>query len=120
MESVERIASADVFVLPSYSEGFPGAVLEAMACGIAIVATDVGAIPEMLSGNDGEPLGLIVPPRDSASLKLALQDLLDNPTERIPLGQAVYRKCQANYGMTDLARRWFDLWIGHAPINVRK
>jgi len=112
-EAVAHIAAADVFVLPSYTEGFPGSVLEAMACGVAIVATSVGAIPEMLMGDDGEAAGIIVPPQDSESLKLALEDLLQNPARRSELGASARRKSEANYQLSDLARRWAVLWSGH-------
>jgi glycosyltransferase involved in cell wall biosynthesis len=110
-EALERIAAADVFVLPSYTEGFPVSVLEAMALGTAIVATRVGAIPEMLQGNDGEAAGIIVPPRDTESLKLAMEDLLQNPAKRSELGAAARRKCEANYQLSDHARRIVsDIW----------
>ena len=113
VESVERIAVADILVLPSYTEGFPIVILEAMACGVAIVATNVGAIPEMLMGEGGESTGLIVPPKDIESLRLALQRLLANPTERMQLAQAANRICLANYSMENLARQCTELWAGH-------
>jgi glycosyltransferase involved in cell wall biosynthesis len=112
-EAVARIAAADVFVIPSFTEGFPGTVLEAMACSVAIVATSVGAIPEMLLGNEGEVAGIIVTPRDTESLKLAVETLLMNPTKRSELGAAARRKCEASYQLSDLARRWAVLWSGH-------
>lgn len=111
-EAVQRIAAADVFVLPSYTEGFPGAVLEAMACGIAIVGTSVGAIPEMLTGNTGEAAGIIVPPRDTENLCSAIKELLKNREKRCELGTAARRKSESNYRLSDLARRWAELWIG--------
>src|SRR5690606_6695787 len=52
--AMRAIAACDVFVLPSYTEGFPNVILEAMALSRAIVATEVGAIPEMLSDGCGE------------------------------------------------------------------
>lgn len=110
-EAVARVARADVFVLPSYSEGFPRSILEAMALGIAIVATNVGAIPEMLQGNLGEAAGIIVPPRDAKSLRLAIEDLLLDPAKRSALGAAARSKCQASYLISNHARGVaLDVW----------
>lgn len=110
-EAVERAAVADVFVLPSYTEGFPISVLEAMALSLAIIGTSVGAIPEMLLGDGGEAAGIIVPPRDTESLILALEDLLQNPGKRLELGASARRKCAASYQMPDLARRLVcEIW----------
>lgn len=89
-----------------------------MACCVAIVATSVGAIPEMLIGNDGEAAGLLVPALDSVSLKLALEDLLMDPAKRLELGAAGRRKCEANYRLSDLAGRWVALWSGHESLNT--
>ena len=59
---------ADIFVLPSRSEGFPYVLLEAMSMGLAVVATRVGAIPGMLDGPRGA-VGELVPPGDAAALE---------------------------------------------------
>jgi teichuronic acid biosynthesis glycosyltransferase TuaC len=67
------IAAADVVTLPSYMEGCPNAVLEAIACGRPIVATDVGGIPEIVS----PACGVLVPPRNPAALAVALASALD-------------------------------------------
>jgi glycosyltransferase involved in cell wall biosynthesis len=95
--AVERIASADMFVLPSYSEGFPMSILEAMAAGTPIVATDVGAISEMLRGEDGEIGGIIVLPRDIAGLQRAIECLLGSPYKRQQLSMAARQKCESAY-----------------------
>ena len=116
-EAVAHIAAADVFVLPSYTEGFPGSVLEAMACRVAIVATSVGAIPEMLLGDDGKAVGMLVPPRDVGALRLAVEDLLKHPAKRSELGAAARRKCEANYELSGLARHWVALWADHNNSN---
>lgn len=60
---------ASVLCLPSYNEGVPNVVLEAISCGLPVVATDVGGIPEILP----KKCGRLVPPRDVAHLTLALQ-----------------------------------------------
>ena len=67
------MAAADLVTLPSYMEGCPNVILEALACGRPVVATNVGGIPEILSGESGE----LVPPRDSAALAHALASVLD-------------------------------------------
>jgi glycosyltransferase involved in cell wall biosynthesis len=67
---------------PSISEGFPYVVLEAMLCGAAIVATDVGGVAEAL-GN----CGLLVPSKKPSAIADAISFLLANPAERERLGR---------------------------------
>jgi teichuronic acid biosynthesis glycosyltransferase TuaC len=67
------MAAADVITLPSYMEGCPNVVLEALACGRPVVATNVGGIPEIMS----DACGRLVPPRDSVALAHALASVLD-------------------------------------------
>jgi glycosyltransferase involved in cell wall biosynthesis len=66
-------AIADVFVLPSHSEGSPNVLLEAMAANLPIVATAVGGVPEMLADHES---ALLVPPNDPPSLATAISSLL--------------------------------------------
>jgi len=80
---LELYRAADVFVLPTWREGFPNVVLEAMAAGLPIVTTPVGAIPEAV--RDGQE-GLLVPPRDPAALTAALRRLVRDPDLRRDLG----------------------------------
>lgn len=67
------MAAADVVTLPSYMEGCPNVVLEALACGRPVVATRVGGIPEIMS----DECGRLVPPRDASALAGALASVLD-------------------------------------------
>lgn len=67
------LSSADVLVLPSYYEGLPVCILEAMAIGIPVVSTAVGGIPDVL---DGGTCGTLVPPGDVKALSLALIEAL--------------------------------------------
>jgi glycosyltransferase involved in cell wall biosynthesis len=71
-----RVEAAHCFCLPSYDEGLPMAMLEAMAAGLAVVVTRVGAIPEAVS--DGVD-GLLYPAGDVDALRERLQALLDEP-----------------------------------------
>ena len=64
--------------MPSHNEGVPNVVLEAMACGLPVVATRVGGVPEVLP----DFAGMLVPPRDSTALAAALQQALAQRWDR--------------------------------------
>lgn len=85
------LAAADVFVIPSHSEGMPVALLEAMSAGLPIVATRVGGIPELLT--DGVDARL-VPADDPGALAGALGELVADPAERARLGSAAAERAR--------------------------
>lgn len=78
------MASFDAFVLPSSYEGLPLVLLEAMACGLPVVATRVGAVPELLGGRAG---GILVDPRDGKALAAGMRELMSNPEEARRMGR---------------------------------
>lgn len=90
-ELAYHYAHADVFVLPSLDEGMPNVVLEAMACGLPVVATSVPGCVELVTPGEN---GLLVPPRDPAALAGALRLLLADSDLRRRMGQAGYRRAQ--------------------------
>jgi len=85
-ELARNYAQAEVAVVPSLYEGFSLPAIEAMACGVALVATTGGALPEVV-GTDGET-GLLVPPDDPGALASAIGRLLDDDELRSRLGSA--------------------------------
>jgi glycosyltransferase involved in cell wall biosynthesis len=89
-EELARLyARAAVVVLPSYREGLPLCVLEAMAHGRPVVASAVGGIPELVEEGVS---GLLVPPGDVAALRAALERLLADPILRRRMGRAARRR----------------------------
>lgn len=98
---------ADIFVLPSWFEAMPIAILEAMAHGVAVIATPVGAVPEFLT--DGET-ALLVPPGAADLLADAIVRLLESPEERARLGAAGKRAFAANFDIASTAARILALY----------
>jgi len=85
LDLLSLVRLADIFVHPSFSEGLPGAVLEAMALGKACVASRVNAIPEVIRDHE---TGLLVPPGDSTALAGAICELIFDPALRERLAKA--------------------------------
>jgi glycosyltransferase involved in cell wall biosynthesis len=76
--------NCELFVLPSYSEGLPNVILEAMACGKPVIATKIVGIPEQVIHGQ---TGLLIEPGDPQSLAQAIQSLLSDPQFRRQMGQ---------------------------------
>ncbi|PWB77938.1 MAG: hypothetical protein C3F07_01095 [Anaerolineales bacterium] len=87
-------ALMDVFVHPSLRDGMPNALLEAMACGKAVVATPVGGVSEVIQDRVD---GAIVPVNDADALSGAILELLENDPLRRSLGESARRKIIANF-----------------------
>lgn len=83
------LAAVDVLAVPSYDEGLPRVVLEAMAMRVPVVASGVGGIPEAVEDCSS---GLLVPPGDAAALAAALDRVLDDPPLASRLGNAGRRR----------------------------
>jgi glycosyltransferase involved in cell wall biosynthesis len=102
-----HLAQADVFVLPSQAEGLSNALLEAMARGLACVASDVGGNREAIQPGAS---GLLAAPNDAAALAAALVQLADDPGLRERLGRQARQQVEAEFGLDDIARRYQELY----------
>ncbi len=100
---VPWLQALDVFTLPSWGEeGVPQAIVQAMACGLPVVSTTIGAITEALG--DGVT-GLVVPPRDVPALGAALARLRDDAPLRARLGAAGRQRALAEFGIDRMLDR---------------
>lgn len=87
-------AGFDVLILPSYSEGIPKVILEAMACELPVVATPVGGIPEAVAHED---TGFLVPVGDRQALASSILALAENRDLRRSMGEAGRKRAQAAF-----------------------
>jgi glycosyltransferase involved in cell wall biosynthesis len=95
----------DIFVLPSYREGFPRSIVEAMSTGIPVIATDIrGCREAVVHGTTG----LIVPPKDGEALAHAVEHLLGNPEEATSMGRAGRKRAVELYDYRIVQRRFVD------------
>jgi glycosyltransferase involved in cell wall biosynthesis len=92
---VELYAEAEVACVPSLYEGFSLPAVEAMACGVPVVGTTGGAVPEVI-GTDDET-GLLVPPGDPDALAAAIRRALGDPPLRARIGRAGRERVLANF-----------------------
>jgi len=108
------MAAADLITLPSYMEGCPNVVIEALACGRPIVATNVGGIPEIFPSG----CGLLVPPRDSPGLAAALASVLDGAWD--PLAISAYRNRSWSVVAAELLEIFNSLVSNRKSQTIRK
>ncbi|MDP9178461.1 MAG: glycosyltransferase [Gemmatimonadota bacterium] len=96
----ELMGASDIVVHATHSEGLSIAVLEAMAAGVPVVATDIPSCREAL---DGGGCGLLVPPRDAAALAEAISRILDDEPLRLRLVQAASERVRSHYHIKRMA-----------------
>ena len=102
----EILHDSKCFVLPSVYEGLPMSILEAMAAGLPVIATDVGGVPDVVRN---EVTGLLVKPGDSDALANAMRELLTNPQRMEAFGRAG-AVCAKEYDCTIVAQEYSKLY----------
>jgi L-malate glycosyltransferase len=115
----DLLSAADLFVLPSLTEGLPLSVLEAMAHALPVVATPVGGIPEVIT--DGQD-GLLVPVNQPEELARVLSDLLRDSARRQSLGETGYRHVRDRFSFERMAGEYEELYrrlLARGPVLAR-
>ncbi|MFZ5963192.1 glycosyltransferase [Thalassococcus sp. BH17M4-6] len=114
-QSQDAVAAAlrdtDIFVLPSFAEGVPVVLMEAMAAGVPVVTTRIAGVPELVE--DGAS-GRLVPPGDGAALTAALRDLLADPALRQAMGAKGRETVAREYTIAQEAARLSHLFQSYA------
>jgi len=102
------LSIADIFLFPSRKEGFPNALLEAMACGIAIIASDIGGVTELIS--DGKT-GILFPVGDSKIFAEKIIYLLKNPMIKNKIGKQARKHVLDFYSFDKIAKSYFETYV---------
>jgi len=116
-QTLKYLGDASLLLLPSYYEGFPYAIIEAMAMGIPVVATSVGAIPEMLCVNSGYPCGICVTPGNISELSAAINSLIIAPEKAETMGINGLNKVLKSYTISKVSKLYEKTW-GDAIMSV--
>jgi glycosyltransferase involved in cell wall biosynthesis len=103
----ELLATCDIVALPSFHEGLPMALLEAMAAGRPVVASAVGGVPHLI--RDGET-GVLVAPGDHAALQEALGRLAEDEATRRRLAASAMRLVEERFGFDRTLQRYEELY----------
>lgn len=104
-EVTRLLEGSDVLVLPSHAEGCPMAVVEAMAHGLAVIASNTGGIPDIITANVD---GILVPPGDPVWLARELRSVIVDSTLRLALSRNARKKWSTSLNIDDYAPRLLD------------
>ncbi|MGI0523742.1 glycosyltransferase family 4 protein [Rhizobium giardinii] len=105
----DLLSRSDVLVLPSFDENLPMSVIEGMAAGLAVVATPVGAVEDIITHGK---TGLLVPPGDAKAIAASISLLLQQPQMRKDLGENAKRLHAAKLEISTYFERLVEVWTG--------
>ncbi|MBD3178521.1 MAG: glycosyltransferase [Candidatus Latescibacteria bacterium] len=112
-KDIHRImAATDIFVLPSYREGFPRTICEAMSCGVPVIATDIRGCREAV---DHSETGLLFNPGSRSELSKALEDLLTHRGIRIRMGENGRKKAERELSEKRVLETQLEIYNNLAP-----
>ena len=104
-KAMQYMQKAGIFVLPSYSEGFPNVILEAMALQVPVIATRVGSLPEMLDDDEG-----LISPQNISDLADQLTKLATSEQQRTQIAEKLYQRAIRNYEISIVYKQYKAIW----------
>lgn len=107
-ETKKYLQALDVFVLPSLQEGLSIAIIEAMAAGVPVIASNVNGIPEVVTNNLD---GILIDPQDEYKIAKAVEKLINNKTFRDSLVENAYEKVKVKFDIKNIVNEFQDLYL---------
>lgn len=104
----DQYANANIVCLPSYREGLPKSLIEAAACGRAVVTTDVAGCRDAIIPN---VTGLLCPVKDSKKLALAIKELICNPKRRQEMGKAGRKLAKVEFAIEHIVKQHLNIYF---------
>ncbi len=106
----QYLCAADVYTLPSRHEGFPVAPLEAMACGLPVVAADAQGVPDIFEQREASG-GIVVPRGDAKALAVALKRVLDDEALRHDMGKSARKRVEECFSLDAVGQQLRDVFF---------
>lgn len=108
-DAVPYLHASDLFVLPSSTEGLSNSMLEAMSCGLPVLATTVGGAPDVMRHGES---GFLIPPEDVNALRVGLETLLEDAELRFTLGSNARARIEEDFSLDSVAERLAKVYGG--------
>lgn len=103
----EYFKASDIFILPSFAEGLSNALLEAMACGLPIVATNIGGTKEVI---ENDVNGILVEPKNPEELAQAISSLIRDEKRAQRLGRNAQKTVKESYSLDRISKKYIQLY----------
>ena len=107
---ISLLMEVDVLILPSVMEGMPISILEAMACALPVIASQVGGIPDLVHTKEDGETGMLFPVSDEHALQEALRELLPNGKRREMMGKHAVLRVQQEFSTLSLGKRVYEVY----------
>ncbi len=109
-DTLSYMKRSSIFILPTYTEGFPNVILESMASGCCVIASAVGAIPEMLEEENSQYFGVLIEPRNAIALQNAIEKTISDSELIVECGNNAKQRVYERYNIQSICNQLVDIW----------